>query len=447
MSYLKERFNMPNYVELFAPRPLERADSLREGWVCFYKMTFKIRLRLLLHHIINMVLNFYNIAPRQLMPNSWRYLLWLIVLSEECGLHIDMATFLYFFYMKSSEEGRYTLYARRQIRLFEDAPTSDKGWKDCYFFVKREGLFGLIGTFELGIRSTWTKRALNFSERLRTTAEQKNMIQALLKTKTKSLLTIPEGILLPILEVPYLHVLEGCIRLLYGVPTDPLWASYLAADMGKLKMKISKAELEATKKKKKDKQAAMKGGASTQTDRGEELEDSSTIRSDTTFFGPIVDSLMTNHDRSVLKEMTLDEIGLEAEQSTLKVTNPILTFLRAFILPNANSRSVLQLAHDAQYLYNAVIKVDKVFKKKAKAYNSIMVANKTLEEDNLALKQTAVEAAKRAEQLERKWSEADLKLIEKDKELEALRLDYAKVAGERDAFVIEKNEQQARVAR
>ncbi|KAF3440268.1 hypothetical protein FNV43_RR18552 [Rhamnella rubrinervis] len=57
-----------------------------------------------------------------------------------------------------------------------------------------------------------------------------------------------------------------------------------------------------------------------------------------------------------------------------------------------------------------------------------------LEEDNLALKQTAVEATKRAEQLERKWSEADQKLIEKDKELEALRLDYAQVAGERDAL-------------
>ncbi|KAF3443391.1 hypothetical protein FNV43_RR13073 [Rhamnella rubrinervis] len=81
---------------------------------------------------------------------------------------------------------------------------------------------------------------------------------------------IPEGIPLPTLEVPYLHILEGCIRLLYGVPTDPLWASYPAADMGKLKMKISKAELEATKKKKKDKQAAAKGGASLASDKGQE---------------------------------------------------------------------------------------------------------------------------------------------------------------------------------
>ncbi|KAF3455789.1 hypothetical protein FNV43_RR00431 [Rhamnella rubrinervis] len=214
MSYLKERFDMPSQIKLSAPGPLERADSPRDGWIYLYEIAFKIGLRLPFHRIINMVLNFY------------------------------------------------TSY-------------------------------------------------LNLSGRLRITAEQKNVIRALLRNKTRSLLSIlsedsfrsarywpaleeatseqqaeqnfeeedpstqqseeiPEGIPLPILEVPYLHILEDCIRLLYGMPTDPLWASYPAADMGKLKMKISKAELEATKKKKKDKQAAAKGGASSTTDKGQE---------------------------------------------------------------------------------------------------------------------------------------------------------------------------------
>ncbi|KAF3457904.1 hypothetical protein FNV43_RR02564 [Rhamnella rubrinervis] len=406
MSYLKEKFDIPSQIKLSAPEPLERADSPRDGWICLYEIAFKIGLRLSFHRIINIVLNFYSIAPGQLMPNSWRYLLGLIVQSEKCGLQIDMAT------------------------LFEDAPTSDKGWKDRYFFVKREGLCDPV--------------ASNLSERLRITAEQKNVIRALFRTKTKSLLSIlsedsfrlarywpaleettleqqaeqnfeeedpstqqsgeiPEGIPLPILEVPYLHVLEGCIRLLYGVATDPLWASYPAADMGKLKMKISKAELEAIKKKNKDKQAVAKGGASSAMDKGEErptltvvvepsslpiaipsgdsppskrprrsnppapaqdkgkkkqtplmlgLEDSSTIRSDSSLVGPIVDSLMTRHDRSVLREMTLDEIGLEGEQNALK------------------------LAQNARYLYDAVIKVDKAFKKKAEAYINAVAANK-----------------------------------------------------------------------
>ncbi|KAF3449106.1 hypothetical protein FNV43_RR09830 [Rhamnella rubrinervis] len=45
---------------------------------------------------------------------------------------------------------------------------------------------------------------------------------------------IPEGITLPILEVPYTRVLEGWIRLIYGEPSDPLWASYPTVDMGKM---------------------------------------------------------------------------------------------------------------------------------------------------------------------------------------------------------------------
>ncbi|KAF3443348.1 hypothetical protein FNV43_RR13030 [Rhamnella rubrinervis] len=349
--------------------------------------------------------------------------------------------------MKPSEERRYTLYARRRIRLFEDAPTSNKGWKDRYFFVKREGLCDPVGTLESGIHSAWTERASNLSERLRITAEQKNVIRTLLRTKTKSLLSIlsedsfrstrywpaleeatssksrknfeeedpstqqseeiPEGIPLPILEVPYLHVLEGCIRLLYGVPTNPLWASYPATDMGKLKMKISKAELEATKKKKRDKQAAAKGGAFSQTDKGEE-------RPTSTLYHPfgLIDGLPDrgfSHD-SPRQEGNDPRVGLEAEQNALK------------------------LAQNARYLYDAVIKVDKEFKKKAEAYINAVAANKTLEENSLALKQTAMEATKRAEQLERKWSEANQKLIEKDRELEALRLNYAQVAGERDAL-------------
>ncbi|KAF3445810.1 hypothetical protein FNV43_RR10987 [Rhamnella rubrinervis] len=263
MSYLKERFNVPSQVKLSTPRPLERADSPREGWICLYKIAFKIGLRLSFHRIINMVLNFYSIAPGQLMPNSWRYLLGLIVQSKKCGLQIDMATFLYFFYMKSSEEGRYTFYARRRIKLFEDAPTNDKGWKDRYFFVKKEGPNSL---YAYSFRSARYWLALEEA----TSEQQAEQNFEEEDPSTQQTEEISEGIPLPILEVPYLHVLEGCIRLLYSVPTDPLWASYPIADMGKLKMKISKANLEATKKKKKDKQAAAKGGESSQTDKGEE---------------------------------------------------------------------------------------------------------------------------------------------------------------------------------
>ncbi|KAF3436655.1 hypothetical protein FNV43_RR19402 [Rhamnella rubrinervis] len=173
-----------------------------------------------------------------------------------------------------SEEGRYTLYARRQTRLFEDAPTSDKGWKDRYFFVKREGLSDPVVTSELGIRSAYTKREDSvcsawYWPALEEVASEQQVEQSFEEEDplTQQIEEIFVGIPLPILEVPCLYVLEDYIRLLYDMSTDPMWASYPAVDMDKLKMKISKAELEAMKKKKKEKQAASNSGGSSQTDK------------------------------------------------------------------------------------------------------------------------------------------------------------------------------------
>ncbi|KAF3434547.1 hypothetical protein FNV43_RR21632 [Rhamnella rubrinervis] len=204
---------------------------------------------------------------------------------------------------------------------------------------------------------------------------------------------IPEGIPLPTLEVPYLHILEGCIRLLYGVPTDPLWASYPAADMGKLKMKISKAELEATKKKKKDKQAAAKGGASSASDKGGRRP-----------------SVNASSPAPYQSPFPLATLPLPRGQD-VPAPRPQLK-IRA-------KKNKLHQCWGGQGI-----------QKKARPTSTpaIIALAKTT-----SLKQTALEATKRAEQLERKWSEADQKLIEKDRELEALRLDYAQVAGERDA--------------
>ena len=80
--------------------------------------------------------------PSLLMSSSWRYLLGLVVLSMQYGFQLDIPIFLNFFYIKACKEVRFTFYARRKVWILEDLLTCDKGWKDKYFFVKREGLFG-----------------------------------------------------------------------------------------------------------------------------------------------------------------------------------------------------------------------------------------------------------------------------------------------------------------
>ncbi|KAF3456013.1 hypothetical protein FNV43_RR00656 [Rhamnella rubrinervis] len=227
MSYLKERYGFSQNVVLSVPKKGERADSVREGWTYFYEIAFKLGLRLPFHNIINMILNYFNLASGQLMPNNWRYLLGLIVLSERDTSH--------------------------------RVPDASK-------------LQGEEGPSKEPTEQT------------------------------------PEGIPFPISEVPYMHVLEGCLRLLYGEPTDPLWASYPAIDMGKMKhgaclTKRLDCNLSCPKLPPRKRQRHLSPPASSK-DKGKVpqtpdlgLEDSASVSTEPDHVTEVVDSLMTRHDR------------------------------------------------------------------------------------------------------------------------------------------------------
>ncbi|KAF3436641.1 hypothetical protein FNV43_RR19387 [Rhamnella rubrinervis] len=84
-------------------------------------------------------------------------------------------------------------------------------------------------------------------------------------------------------------------------------------------------------------------------------------------------------------------------------------------------------AQDYGFLYEGWYKADSAFKKKIVVVNSIMVANKLVEEEVQHLKQIATDATSRAKHLEKGWSEANLKLVEQDRELEYLSPNFSKV--------------------
>ena len=142
LARLRKEFMIPDSITMSKPKPHEKADAPRQGWVCFYEITFKIGVRLPLHPLMCMVLDHFNLAPSQLMPNSWRYLLGLVVLSLKYGARIDLPVLLNFFYLKSCEEGRYSLYARTKMRILDDQASGDKRWKNKFFYVKNEDAFG-----------------------------------------------------------------------------------------------------------------------------------------------------------------------------------------------------------------------------------------------------------------------------------------------------------------
>ncbi|KAF3454135.1 hypothetical protein FNV43_RR04582 [Rhamnella rubrinervis] len=207
MLYLKKRYAFPSNVVLSALRKGERADSVHNGWICFYEITFKLSLRLLSHNIINIMPNYFNLVTGQ----------------------------------PSLEEKK---------------------------------------------------------------------------------------------------VLPG------GLPNKfP---------------------------KNKDKDKAFEAPK-----RNLGLEDSASVRAEPDQVIEIVDSLMTRHDRVILRGMSLKDIGHDAEQCALK------------------------LAQDCRYFTEMIIKMDNVFKKKTTALNNLTTMNKSLGDEVQCLKQTVVDAISKAKQLEK----------------------------------------------
>ncbi|KAF3457939.1 hypothetical protein FNV43_RR02600 [Rhamnella rubrinervis] len=180
MSYPKEKYSFPSNAMLSAPREGKKADSVRNGWICFNEITFKLGLRLPFHHIINMVLNYFNLAHRQLIPNGWCYLLGLIVLPERCGQPINMSTFLHFLYLKLSEEGSTALNLSAKL----STTTEQNNRIDILCSTREKSLNLLLSEESFHSVGYWP-------------SEQRSREVSPLNPETEP---IPKGIPLPILE-------------------------------------------------------------------------------------------------------------------------------------------------------------------------------------------------------------------------------------------------------
>ena len=95
-----------------------------------------------------------------------------------------------------------------------------------------------------------------------------------------------------------------------------------------------------------------------------------------------------------------------------------------------------QMIQNSLYSSKAFCKLERAHSKRMDQVQSLTAQLKSAEEEGAASKKEAAESNARAEQLERKWSESNHKLAETEKELEALRLDFSKVAQERDELKV-----------
>ena len=137
-SKFKDRFQFPEETRAHLPRKDERACAFAHGEVCFYEVAFSCGLRLPVHPFIMRLLHHLNLAPGQLMPNSWRIVISCMVIwtTISDGDMLTVNEFVHFYRLKESKEFGYYEFVPwdRKSRLIADLPSSFRYWKSRYFF-------------------------------------------------------------------------------------------------------------------------------------------------------------------------------------------------------------------------------------------------------------------------------------------------------------------------
>ena len=151
VSRFKDRFQFLEWVCVCWPNEEDWACHFFLGEICFYEAAFTYGLRLPVHPFIMELLGHFGIAPRQLMPNSWRIVvncmeIWLAA----NGDMIKVGEFIYLYRLKESKEyGYYKLVPwERRTRIVRGLPLSFRYWKSRFFFVSGDD-------FETPSRRDW----------------------------------------------------------------------------------------------------------------------------------------------------------------------------------------------------------------------------------------------------------------------------------------------------
>uniref|UniRef100_A0A804IDQ7 Transposase (putative) gypsy type domain-containing protein n=1 Tax=Musa acuminata subsp. malaccensis TaxID=214687 RepID=A0A804IDQ7_MUSAM len=135
LSHLRDLYGIPEEFALYAPEPGQRAyDPIPRGFALTLD-AFEAGLRLPLHPIITSCISWWRISPSRMAPNSWRYLVAFLGECHYANITPTRSLFLSCFRL-SKRSGGYYLSARAGFRV-SGAPSSNKGWKRCFFFVSR----------------------------------------------------------------------------------------------------------------------------------------------------------------------------------------------------------------------------------------------------------------------------------------------------------------------
>ena len=149
MREMKILYRIPKSIEVRVPNLSDRIDFKIPGWTGFYERPLEDGFRFPIPKLGWELLNHFEIAPSQLMPNSWRIILSIEVMAYKLGIYYGIRDLLYTYYLKEhvKDKGRYLLFLRqKRDPLVLGLTTNDRGdWQKFYFFMRAEKIFGESG--------------------------------------------------------------------------------------------------------------------------------------------------------------------------------------------------------------------------------------------------------------------------------------------------------------
>lgn len=147
LAKYRRLYSVPDSIRMRAPDRKDSVLSPRPKEFAFYLDFFVARFRFPFPEEAKKILKFLSLAPCQLDPNGWRFLLGFIYLWRERfpdGPSLTPQEFLHFYRLCELEgqDGRWFFGNRGSKFPFSDHPSSDKGWKENFFFVSGVGWCG-----------------------------------------------------------------------------------------------------------------------------------------------------------------------------------------------------------------------------------------------------------------------------------------------------------------
>jgi len=139
---IKTLLGLGDGVNILIPKPGQKADGYRRGWICLYLYPFNYGLRFPFPQLVQDFLQVNRIPMAQLLPYTWRVLLSTAALNHVLGAEITLGDLAHRFSVRSHGHGQYSFRLNNRCQNFLEMPSrsKDDDWYKKFFYVEIESL-------------------------------------------------------------------------------------------------------------------------------------------------------------------------------------------------------------------------------------------------------------------------------------------------------------------